>query len=338
MKIGLVIYDSLDTMSGGYLYDRKLVAYLRSQGDTVDVISIPPGLDIVIEDERVHPSVLFANGRNAHMPVVSLVHNLHSSEHRPAWQNAFFRQVERWHIASVDGFIFNSPVTRDTVNQLIRIGKPSVLAPPAGDRLGRLERDVVQPRAAGQGPLRLLFLANVTQLKGLHVLLDGLASLPSGCCLLDVAGSLDVEPGYASQMQRKAAGLPMPVTFHGTLDGPPLVDLLKASDVLVIPSFWEGFGIAYLEGMAFGLPAIGTTAGAIPQMIRDGENGYMIPPGDSTALASIIRRLSSDRALIARLSAGALSYFASCPTWDQSAAIVRAFLLEMTERAHGPRL
>ena len=355
MKIGLIIYGSLDTMSGGYLYDRKLVAYLRSQGDTVDVISIPPGgylrhlldsptfrlppdLDIVIEDELVHPSVLFANGRNASIPVVSLVHNLHSSERRAAWKNALYRQIERWHLSSVDGYIFNSPVTAQTVTRLLGVSKPGVLAPPGGDRLGRLEPDAVQRRAARGGPLRLLFLANVTPLKGLHVLLDALAPLAPNCCTLDVAGSLDVEPSYARQMQRRAAARRVPVTFHGVLDGPPLVALLKASNVLVVPSFWEGFGIAYLEGMAFGLPAIGTTAGAIPQMIREGENGYMVAPGDSAALAEIIGRLSADRALLTRLSARALSYFAACPTWEQSAAIVRGFLLEMIQQPQVNRL
>ena len=72
MKIGLLIYGSLDTVSGGYLYDRKLVEYLRAQGDTVEIISLPwrnyaahlmdnfrfrlpPGLDLLIEDELNHP-------------------------------------------------------------------------------------------------------------------------------------------------------------------------------------------------------------------------------------------------------------------------------------------
>ena len=93
MKIGLVIYGSLDTLSGGYLYDRKLVDYLRSQGDTVEVISLPwrnyaahltdnfhfqasisnviaseakqsptqQKFDILIQDELNHPSLIFAN-------------------------------------------------------------------------------------------------------------------------------------------------------------------------------------------------------------------------------------------------------------------------------------
>lgn len=180
--------------------------------------------------------------------------------------------------------------------------------------------------------MRLLFLANVTPLKGLRVLLDALKSFPAGSCLLNVAGSLTVDPRYAAQMQAQAARLAVPVVFTGALDGPPLAKLLKASDVLVIPSYWEGFGIAYLEGMAFGLPAIGTTAGAIPEMIRDGENGYMVASGDSVMLAGIIAKLASDRGLLARLSDGALRHYRSSMTWDESGALVRGFLLEMANR------
>ncbi len=78
MKLGLVIYGSLDTLSGGYLYDRKLVEYLRAQGDTVEIISLPwrnyaahltdnlhfrlpPDLDLLIQDELNHPSLISAN-------------------------------------------------------------------------------------------------------------------------------------------------------------------------------------------------------------------------------------------------------------------------------------
>ncbi len=352
MKIGLIIYGSLDTVSGGYLYDRKRVGYLRSRGDEVRVISIPPGsyfqhlwnglgfrlprdLDILIEDELVHPSLLAANrvhrqgNAQRRIPLVSLVHNLHSSERRPAWQNALFRWIERWHLRSVDGYIFNSTITRDTVTSLVREPKLYVLAPPGGDRLGRVDGKVISDRLAASGRLRLLFLANVTPLKGLHVVLEALRRLPSGSCSLEVVGSLSVDPAYAARMQDQARSLAAPVSFHGVLEGDPLIDLLKRSDVLVVPSFWEGFGIAYLEGMAFGLPAIGTTAGAIPQMITHGANGYLIAPGDSETLGSLIEGLASNGNLLARMSAAALQYFDSRPTWDESAELVRQFLVQM---------
>ena len=356
MKIGLVVYGSLETMSGGNLYDRKLIDYLRSRGDQVRIIALPPGdypshlfnnldfrlspdLDLIIEDELVHPSVLVANWRHSADPsrskpaLLSLVHNLHSSERRAAWQNAFYRQVEKLHLRSVDGYIFNSQATRDSVATLAGDDKPSVLAPPGGDRLGSISESDLQERLARGGPLRLLFLANVTPLKGLHVLLDALRCVSAHIYTLEVAGSLSVAPGYAASMQQQAGQLGMPVKFHGILDGEELAALLKNSDALALPSFWEGFGIAYLEGMAFGLPAIGTTAGAIPQMIKHGSNGYLIAPGDSLMLADLIKELASDRARLEQMSSAAREYFGSCITWAQSAEIVRNFLIEIIGRS-----
>ena len=352
MHIGLIIYGSLDTMSGGYLYDRILVAYLRAQGDTVEVISLPwrnyfshltdnlhfrlPRiLDILIEDELNHPSLLAANTQPHSYPILSLVHNLHSSEKRAAWQNTFYRAVEKRYLKSVDGFIFNSITTRDAVHALVADDKPYVIATPGGDRLGTLTLDQVRARASEPGPLRLLFLANVTPLKGLHVLLEALG-LQTLDFRLDIAGSLTVDPLYAQEMQRKVilSGLQSKIFFHGILDGEALTERLRQSQVLVIPSFYEGFGIAYLEGMAFGLPAIGTRAGAIPKLIKDGENGYLINPGDSKALAKCLQALTADRELLDRLSLNALQHFQSQPTWAQVAESIRNFLLRNISAHH----
>ncbi|MCA9972659.1 MAG: glycosyltransferase, partial [Anaerolineales bacterium] len=156
MRIGLVIYGRLDTRSGGYLYDRQLVAHLRAQGDTVDVISLPwqnygrhllhnlaPTMhrrlhaaryDLLLQDELNHPSLFWLNRRlHGRFPLISIVHHLRSREARPAWQNALYRAVERAYLRTVDGFICNSHTTRRTVAALAP-GRPTCVALPAGDR------------------------------------------------------------------------------------------------------------------------------------------------------------------------------------------------------------
>ncbi|HEX2997152.1 MAG TPA: hypothetical protein VHP14_20185, partial [Anaerolineales bacterium] len=151
MKLGLVIYGSLDTLSGGYLYDRKLVDYLRSKGDSVEIISLPwrnyaahltdnlhfrlpPNLDILIQDELNHPSLILANRGKHPYPVVSLVHHLRCSELRPKWQNTFYRLIETKYLHSVDGFIFNSKTTEAAVHHLAGNRNPSLIAYPPTDR------------------------------------------------------------------------------------------------------------------------------------------------------------------------------------------------------------
>src|SRR5574341_1207567 len=120
MRIGLVIYGNLEAVSGGYLYDRILVDYLRSAGDQVDIISLlwrnylshltdnfnaslirhllETRFDVLIEDELNHPSLIRVNRllrKNAAYPIISIIHLLRCTEPRPAWQNAIYYWLEK---------------------------------------------------------------------------------------------------------------------------------------------------------------------------------------------------------------------------------------------------
>lgn len=361
MNIGLIIYGPLDTLSGGYLYDRKLVEYLRRQGDMVEIISLPwrnyaahltdnftfrlpPDLDILIQDELNHPSLLGANRGKRLYPVVSLVHHLRCSEQRPAWQNVFYRLVETHYLRSVDGFIFNSQTTRGVVNSILdnslsgksglEQGKPSILAYPPTDRFGDgLAEQQIMERARNS-PFRVLFLGNVIPRKGLHALLDALASLQPLTFQLDVIGSLTTDPAYAHAMRQRSIvnGLASRVTFHSSLDNAALIEKLQTAHVLVVPSSYEGFGIVYLEGMAFGLPAIGTTAGAAGEIIAEGRTGFLVPPGDAQTLSARLEGLAFDRALLTRMSLNALARYRQQPKWEQTAGEIRQFLLRTSRR------
>lgn len=365
MKIGLVIYGSLDTLSGGYLYDRKLVEYLRSQGDEVEIISLPwrnyfahltdnftfklpKGLDILIQDELNHPSLINANRGKHPYPIISLVHHLRSSELRPQWQNAFYRVIEKKYLQSVDGFIFNSQTTKSVVNNLLnskgnpskiknhlnhqgRVALPNVVAYPPTDRFGEaIPEDEIKIRAS-KNPLRIFFLGNVMERKGLHVLLKALLILHNSSFILDVVGSLSVEPNYANQIKNFIINnnLSTFVFLHDALDNEPLKQKLQQSHILIVPSSYEGFGIVYLEGMGFGLPAIGTTAGAASEIIEHNKTGYLIEPNDSKLLAKYISRLAQDRNVLNQLSLNAAKRYVAQPKWEETANQIRKFLLDM---------
>lgn len=113
---------------------------------------------------------------------------------------------------------------------------------------------------------------------------------------MDVVGSLTAEPNYTAQMQNFIAknDLSSFIFLHNSLNNELLVEKLKHAHVLVVPSSYEGFGIVYLEGMAFGLPAIGTTASAAGEIIEHGKTGYLIEPNDLTTLATFISQLASN--------------------------------------------
>ena len=377
MNIGFIIYGSLDTLSGGYLYDHKLVEYLRARGDTVEVISLPwrnyaahlmdnlrfrlphqpvivrsqrpersgaqskseaakqslrEGMfDILIQDELNHPSLIAANAGKHPYSIISLVHHLRCSELRPKWQNDLYRLVEKKYLQSVDGFIFNSQTTRGVVNGLIENRKPDVVAYPPTDRFGEAVTETEIAERAKNLELRILFLGNVIERKGLHTLLDALTVGQNDILSykLDVVGSLTTDPAYTKMVQEKIAAnnLSSFVFLHGPLDNEPLQQKLRQAHVLVVPSSYEGFGIVYLEGMGFGLPAIGTNAGAAGEIIEDGKTGYLIQPNDSATLAARLAGLSADRGLLTRLSLNALQRYRVQPAWEETAKNIREFLL-----------
>jgi len=352
MKIGLIIYGSLDTLSGGYLYDRRLVEYLRSRGDTVEVISLPwrnyaehltdnfrfrlpAHLDILIQDELNHPSLLFANQGKHPYPVISLVHHLRCSELRPNWQNAFYGWMEEKYLQSVDGFIFNSMTTKQVVNSLIGEDKPSVIAYPPTDRFGEpiSENEIIE--RAKSDELRILFLGNMIYRKGLHTLLEAVTLIGRDATRissyrLDVIGSLDSEPKYSMRIRKMIAdhNLSSFVFLHGPMDKEPLREMLKPAHGLVVPSSYEGFGIVYLEGMCFGLPAIGTTVGAAGEIISDGVDGFLIEPGDADLLASRLKVLNEKRDILIQMSLAARSRYLRQPKWEETANQIREFLLK----------
>jgi glycosyltransferase involved in cell wall biosynthesis len=356
MKIAFLIDGPIDQISGGYIYDSRVVETLRAGGDEVEVISLPPGsylgrmranrgqrwiqrladsgADIVLEDELSHPGLIRMNidlRQRASIPIISLVHHLRCSEPAPRLIRALYAAVERRYLHTVQGFVFNSRATRQAVERLIGATPPSVIALPAGDRLpSRLTEHDVRRRSREPAPLRVVFLGNLIRRKGLHTLLDALAALPPGAAVLEVVGDAGFEPPYAAAVRRRAArlGLGDRVGWTGPLYDRDLAARLGASQLLVVPSSYEGFGIAYLEGMSFGLPAIGTTAGGASDVIHDGQDGFLIAPGDASSLADRIRLLAEDRARLEALSLEALRTFRSHPTWDQTAQTIRRFLVD----------
>ena len=129
-------------------------------------------------------------------------------------------------------------------------------------------------------------------------------------------------------------GLASRVTFHLTLDNEPLREKLSQAHVLVIPSSYEGFGIAYLEGMGFGLPAIGTTAGGAREIITNGEDGFLIEPEQVLSLAAYLQALAEDRELLTRLSLNARARYLRQPAWQVTAKNIHDFLYQLADKTH----
>jgi glycosyltransferase involved in cell wall biosynthesis len=111
------------------------------------------------------------------------------------------------------------------------------------------------------------------------------------------------------------------VRFVANVDEPELVHLYSQSELAVVPSLYEGFSLPAVEAMACGVPVVATTAGALPEVLgRDGEAGFLVPPGDPQALAAAIERALDDEPLRRRLGRCGRERVARCFSWDRAAA------------------
>jgi len=150
-------------------------------------------------------------------------------------------------------------------------------------------------------PRRVLFVGGNMQRKGLPTLIQAVSMARDAIPDLElwvVGGDKAIE---AMKGVCKAAGVDQQVHFWGRKDQEELVDLYAQSDVFVMPSLTEGFGLVFLEAMASGMPIIGSQAGGIAEVVEQGQNGILVPPGDPIELAAALRRLLTDPDLYARL-------------------------------------
>lgn len=152
---------------------------------------------------------------------------------------------------------------------------------------------------------RFLFLGTISVGKGIPVLIEA-ASKSRLPWSLDLAGNED-QPGFMASTGEliKQLGLSERIRLLGPVVGEAKNRLLQDADGFVLPSLAEGLPMALLEAMAARLPVVVTTVGAMPEVVRDDVEGYLVPPEDATALADALDRLAADPALRHRLGQAA---------------------------------
>jgi glycosyltransferase involved in cell wall biosynthesis len=363
MRVGLVIYGSIETLTGGYLYDRRLVDHLVSRGDRAEVISLPRRYHYPRPLRHASPSLVRRPLGRASMSSCRM-----SSSTRP-WSSstagsgpglatrslrsftscaraskrrgsvAGTRRPNVGILATVDAALYNSETTRMAVEALLGRSLPGVVVYPGCDHLA-VERSETELAAGARaaGPLRVLSIANLLPGKGLCVLIDALSRLPTESWRLQVVGSLTMDRPYVDRLRGRIgrAGLATHVCLVGTVPNARIPEYLITSHLLVVPSHYEALGIAYLEAMRFGLPVIATTAGGAHEILEHGREGFLVAPGDADALTRHLRVFCADRELLLRMGLAARRRVARHPTWDQSFERARTFLRSLVETHRPP--
>jgi len=193
--------------------------------------------------------------------------------------------------------------------------------PPERIRLLPLGADVSAaspgPRPRG-GPFRILFVGSVGQRKGIKYLLDAYDRIRSPGTRLVIVGPI-VGSGRAFAAYRSR------VEYLGRLDAAGVAREMARSHVLVLPSLFEGFGLVLVEAMAAGLPVIGSTHSAAPDLIEDGVHGYVLAPDDVEGLCDRLTRLL-DRPELAGRMGWAAAERARDFSWERHAQRVAELL------------
>ena len=336
----------LATPTGGYAYDRRIIAELVPLGWRAEILdlghefpcpgpacraaaraalaSVPNGRAIVIDGLALGALPEVAALGSSHK-LIALVHHPLALETglSPETRDAF-RRSERAALAAVRQVIVTGGITARLLvsDYAVPTDRISVALPGV---------DPVLPAPARNSALpALLAVGALVPRKGYDVLLSALAQIADLPWRLTIAGACDRSPATAAEVAALIAAhkLEERVVLAGAVPAGRLAELYAEADVFVLASRFEGYGMAYAEAIAHGVPVIGTTAGAIPETVSAGA-GILVAPDDSGALATALRRVIQDHDERRRLAAGARAAAARLPRWAQAAEIFARVLASM---------
>jgi glycosyltransferase involved in cell wall biosynthesis len=187
----------------------------------------------------------------------------------------------------------------------IRLLPPVPPPPPQDPRETLAAHHHKSPRQSTFVPGRILFIGQVIRGKGVDLLLRALSGMP-GDWHLSLAGQGSALPSCKKLMRK--LGLEERVTLHGHLNPTELSQQYREAQFLVVPSTWpEPFGMVGIEAMRHAKAVVGFAVGGIPEWLRDGENGRLVPPADVPALRATMASLLNDPARCLRLGQNGLA-------------------------------
>ena len=343
-RAAFAVPGDLATPTGGYAYDRRVIAELERLGWSVELVdlgegfprpsseqvktaqaqlmAIPAGCPVVVDGLALGVLPELASQLGVDHPLIALVHHPLALESglSPA-QAGELRASERTALAAAGRVVVTSATTARLLvaDYGVPVGR-IVVARPGNDPA---------PAAHGSndGVVRLLAIGAVVPRKGFDVLIAALATLTDLPWHLTIAGDRGRDPQASARLDADIArwNLGSRVTMLGAVPPERLGALYAGADVFTLASRFEGYGMAFTEAIAHGLPVVGTTAGAIPETVPAGA-GVLVAPDNAAALAGALRRLIADRGERQRMAARARQAAQKLPSWQACARLfARAF-------------
>ena len=338
-RVAFAVPGDLATPTGGYAYARRIIAELPRLGWQVDVVGLGEGFPHPTAAQKAFARkqlAAVAKGRplvvdglafgvlpqiavklRDHHPLIALVHHPLALETGVSPKKAeALRISERTALAPT-----HAVITSSTSMARVLAGDYGVeadritVAPPGTER-------AVPAVGSSDGIVRLVSVGAVVPRKGFDVLIAALSELSELPWRLTIAGDRNRDAATAARLDDDIArhSLGERVAVLGAVAPERVTDLYRSADLFVLASHLEGYGMAFAEAIAHGLPVIGTTGGAIPETVPKAA-GVLVPPGDVAALAAALRRLIENSAERQRFAAGARAAGTKLPTWNESARL-----------------
>ena len=338
-RFAFAVPGNLATPTGGYAYDRRMISELGQLGWQIDVVGLGDGFPLPSDTTRALAQArLFSIPKNrtvvidglalgalpdaaaqlqARNAILAVIHHPLALETGLSLEQVEkLRASERDALAAVGGVIVTSVATQQLLVEDYAIPADHIfIVPPGSDPV---------PQAGGStdGVVRVLSVGAVVPRKGFDVLIAALTGLTDLPWRLTIVGDRTRDRQTAKQLEADISRhkLGDRIAVLGEVSPQHLATLYLEADVFALASRFEGYGMAFAEAIARGLPVIGTNAGAIPDTVPDGT-GILVRPDDPAAFAEALRRIIEDPTERVRMSSAARVAAARLPTWPASARI-----------------
>ena len=336
MHATLIVPAPFDAVSGGYAYDRRIIAGLREAGHTIDVVELAgahPLADAAARDaacaawdamEATARPIIDGLGLPAFagMEDALAARNAVALIHHPTALETGFSEADRASLLAIEKRL------------LPRFARVVVTSAATGERLAAdfgVASDRIRvvvpgtddaPRCTGSGgpTCRIISIGTLVPRKGHDVLLRALARLFDLDWHLTIVGSPDRDPVHAQSLVALAdeLGISQRVLFAGEVVDAPLEVMWRESDLFALATHWEGYGMAVAEALKRGVPVAVCSGGAAGNLVT-AESGVVCPPGDQVNLSKALRRLIFGAGLRRTMADAAWQVGQTLPGWKTQA-------------------
>ncbi len=335
-RLAFAVPGDLSTPTGGYAYDRRMIAELGSLGWQVDLVDLGEGFPypsdatrktaherlLAIPDDRI--VVVDGLALGVLPETAQMLNRLLALVHHPlavesgigAKQAEKLRTSEKTALSAARHVVVTSSATaRQLASHYAVPAERITIARPGCDPVPPAQR-------SHDDTARLLSVGAVIPRKGYDVLIAALATISELPWSLTIVGDCTRNPTAAARLNAdiERHGLGGRVAVLGAVSPQRLSELYAQADIFALASRFEGYGMAYAEAIAHGLPVIGTIAGAIPSTVPS-DAGLLVVPDDASAFAAALRRLVGDANERQRFASAARAAARQLPTWLECAKI-----------------